>query len=42
VKSRGETYEVGVDAHTGRVIENAVETAAQEAKEALLNDTARR
>jgi uncharacterized membrane protein YkoI len=42
VKSRGETYEVGVDAHSGRVIENAVETAAQEAKEALLNDAARR
>lgn len=35
VKSQGATYEVGVDALTGRVIENAMETAAQEAQEAL-------
>lgn len=39
VKSQGATYEVGVDALTGRVIENAAETAAQEAQEALADRT---
>jgi uncharacterized membrane protein YkoI len=34
IVSHGRTHEVGVDASTGRVIENAVETAAQEAQEA--------
>src|SRR5436190_24034304 len=34
VTSRGKSYEVGVDARTGKVLENAVETAAQERAEA--------
>jgi uncharacterized membrane protein YkoI len=34
VKSHGATYEVGVDAVTGKVLENAVESAAKEAQEA--------
>jgi hypothetical protein len=34
IVSHGKTYEVGVDARTGRVLENAAETAAQEADEA--------
>jgi uncharacterized membrane protein YkoI len=34
VKSGGKAYEVGVDAVTGKVLENGVETAAQEAAEA--------
>lgn len=34
IKSGGATYEVGVDARTGRILENGAETAAQEAAEA--------
>jgi uncharacterized membrane protein YkoI len=34
VKSHGVTYEVGVDAKTGKVLENGAESAADEAKEA--------
>jgi uncharacterized membrane protein YkoI len=34
VASKGRTWEVGVDAHTGAVLENGHETAAQEAAEA--------
>jgi uncharacterized membrane protein YkoI len=34
VKSAGKTYEVGVDAVTGRVLENGGESAAREAAEA--------
>lgn len=34
VKSAGKTYEVGVDAVTGRVLENGGESAAKEAAEA--------
>jgi hypothetical protein len=34
VKNGSATYEVGVDAVTGRVLENGAETAAQEAAEA--------
>jgi uncharacterized membrane protein YkoI len=33
VVSRGATYEVGVDAVTGKVLENAAESAAKEAQE---------
>jgi hypothetical protein len=33
VKASGKTYEVGVDAVTGRVLENGGETAAKEAAE---------
>ena len=40
VASRGGTHEVGVDALTGRVIENAPERAAHEAQEALTNPAA--
>ena len=39
IRNKGATYEVGVDALTGRVIENAAETAAQEAQEALADRT---
>jgi len=42
VKGRGATYEIGVDALTGRVIENARETAAQAAQEALADQAPRR
>jgi uncharacterized membrane protein YkoI len=42
VKSQGATYEVGVDALTGRVIENGCETPAQEAQEALADQPSRR
>ena len=34
VKSRGRTYEVGVDARSGKVLENGGESAAAEAAEA--------
>jgi uncharacterized membrane protein YkoI len=34
VKSRGRTYEVGVDAKSGKVLENGGESAAAEAAEA--------
>jgi hypothetical protein len=34
VQSQGKTYEVGVDASTGAILENATESAAAEAKEA--------
>jgi uncharacterized membrane protein YkoI len=34
VKSKGVTYEVGVDAVTGKVLENGAESAAKEAREA--------
>jgi hypothetical protein len=34
VVSRGKTYEVGVDAKSGQLLENGAETAAQEAAEA--------
>jgi len=34
VTSRGKSYEVGIDAMSGKVLENAVETAAQEKAEA--------
>jgi uncharacterized membrane protein YkoI len=33
VTSRGKSYEVGIDAMSGKVLENAVETAAQEKAE---------
>lgn len=35
VASRGKTVEVGVDAVTGKVLENGAETAAKEAREAV-------
>jgi hypothetical protein len=34
ISSHGKTYEVGVDARTGKVLENGAETAAMEAQEA--------
>ncbi len=34
IKSGGKTYEVGVDAKSGKVLENGSESAAAEAKEA--------
>jgi uncharacterized membrane protein YkoI len=33
IKSSGKTYEVGVDAKTGKVLENGAESAASEAAE---------
>ena len=33
IKSHGKTYEVGIDAADGKVLENATETAAQERQE---------
>ena len=33
VKAKGATYEVGVDAVTGKILENGAESAAKEAKE---------
>lgn len=36
VKSGAKTYEVGVDALTGKVLENGAESAANEAKEAKM------
>ncbi len=35
VKSHGKTIEVGIDAVTGKVLENAAESPAKEAKEAI-------
>jgi uncharacterized membrane protein YkoI len=42
ISSHGRSYEVGVDARTGRIVENAVETAAQEAREAKADAAAAR
>lgn len=35
VKSHGKTYEVGVDAVTGKILENGAESTAKEAQEAV-------
>ena len=35
VKSPGKTYEVGVDANTGKILENGTESLMKEAKEAV-------
>ncbi len=35
VKSHGKTYEVGVDANTGKILENGTESMMKEAKEAV-------
>jgi uncharacterized membrane protein YkoI len=40
VLSHGKTVEVGVDAKTGKVLENGSESAAKEAKEAATEDPA--
>lgn len=41
VRSHGKTIEVGIDAMTGKVLENGAESAAKEASEARQEKTAR-
>jgi hypothetical protein len=41
IKSGGKTFEVGVDARTGKLLENAAETAAQEKAEAKTDTAAK-